>query len=549
MNKIFIFALTLIFFAANVFAQANLNSSSAFEWLDNAMISSNWNKDVDEIAMSILALRNGGYDTSDGIDKLKALENIDNWGDVRDTAYAVLALYKSGENVDAEVEWLREEERLGDNGEWLVQIRAEGNGTCRMDYSNGESEIKIEDGDVTCRDEGLGSMFNLENCIQRSLQAFENFEIECAGINPSGISLLYNNNNIYFLLSEDSPLEVKDACYDGCRYLDAALTSWVFYEIGEEDHSELYLDINRDESVVGHSVLSLLSDENQYEEWLINSQELSGSWNRDIFNTAFAYRVLENSLNGKDSSDSAKQWLGEQQDDDGSFNHDVFDTAFVLFALTPEVGPAGPRCGDGVCSTNLETLELCPQDCAECGDGRITSPEVCEFNSDCAVNEECSDDCLQCVPINTTPTGCTTDDECMANYQCGTGEVCDTSICACVPSTNGGGEGEGEGGAGSNRGNESGGNTLIWLFIITGVVVVLAGTYFYLKRKGGRGPGKRGGPRTFEDFLKSKPSSPPLTKSGLPRQYSYPRSGSSYSAKDKELDESIRKAKGLIGKK
>src|SRR3989344_3037632 len=165
MNKILVFILMFIFVTVNVSAQGNFSTSSAFEWLNKTMANSNWNQDVDEIAMSILALRNGGYDTQRGIDRLFEIEGRDdNWEEVSDTAYAILALYKSGYegNVTEELSWLEDEERLGDTGEWLIQIVAEGNGTCLLDYSDGENEIDIVDGEVLCGGSGQGSMLNLE---------------------------------------------------------------------------------------------------------------------------------------------------------------------------------------------------------------------------------------------------------------------------------------------------------------------------------------------------------------------------------------------------
>ena len=103
-------------------------------------------------------------------------------------------------------------------------------------------------------------------------------------------------------------------------------------------------------------------------------------------------------------------------------------------------------------------------------------------------------------------------------------------------------EGEGEG--------EGGGGFLIWAFIIVGVILLLVGAYFfYMRRKGGEGlGGKKGGPKTFDEFLKTREQSVPLTRTGIPRQQQYaPRRA--YSEGERELDEAISKAKNLIGKK
>ncbi len=559
-----------IFLAVNVNAQGNFSVSKSFNWLNDTMDSSNWNRDVDEISMAILALRSGGYDVSGGVNRLLEMESNDNWGDIDDTALAVLALSKEGRDVSKEIEWLVDEEERGDSGEWLIQIVAGGEGTCILEHSGGQEEIEVNGTEVTCRGSGEGSMFDVVHCIGRRLDPYEVLDIDCGDVGEADVNLLYRENFNYYLLDDDLPLEVKDACYDNCRYRDAAYVAWVLYAVGEEEHSSIYLDINRNDNVIGHSVLSLITREKIYSNWLKDNQQLSGSWNGDVTDTAFGYLALSNDFESSNNLDDAEDWFADGVDEDGSFDQDIFETALVLYVLNPQPVGTGPFCGDGVCSAGGgETINNCPSDCGVCGDGLITSPEECEFSSDCS-SFGSGYVCQECLCVLPDETACTADDECMNDFDCEVGEICNTDSCQCeVSSSEGclsdsdcptdylcnavtgtcdyvGGEGEDEG-----EGEEESSSFLIWAFVLVGFFVLALGAYFfYMRRKGGSGLGKKKKPGSFEDFLKKRQQSKPASRTGLQRVAPPARKPKqSYSATERALDESIKKAKDLIGKK
>ena len=101
--------------SVNVSAEENssVDLIDGFEWLDSEMQQTNWGTNVEQLAWSILALRNAGYDVSAGVNKLKDLRQVDHWddGDIKESALATLVLYKVGENVDLEVEWLKNKQK------------------------------------------------------------------------------------------------------------------------------------------------------------------------------------------------------------------------------------------------------------------------------------------------------------------------------------------------------------------------------------------------------------------------------------------------------
>ena len=107
-NSLFLLVLFMFLLvgSANAANDTEINKTKAYEWLYEQM--NTWsNSNVDEVALSVLALRSGGYNVSDGVDKLRDLEySGNNWGDIKDTSLATLALYNNGINVDEEAEWL-----------------------------------------------------------------------------------------------------------------------------------------------------------------------------------------------------------------------------------------------------------------------------------------------------------------------------------------------------------------------------------------------------------------------------------------------------------
>ncbi|MBT3691324.1 hypothetical protein HOG16_03740, partial [Candidatus Woesearchaeota archaeon] len=82
-----VFFVILLASFANAETSPEINKTQAYEWLYEQMNSSSWNENVDEIALSILALGSGDYNLSDGIDKLRDLEyGGSNWGNIKDTS-------------------------------------------------------------------------------------------------------------------------------------------------------------------------------------------------------------------------------------------------------------------------------------------------------------------------------------------------------------------------------------------------------------------------------------------------------------------------------
>ena len=57
-----------------------------------------------EIALTILATPDNIFD--DCVDELKSREKSDNWGSIKDTSLAILALKHAGENVEPSKDWL-----------------------------------------------------------------------------------------------------------------------------------------------------------------------------------------------------------------------------------------------------------------------------------------------------------------------------------------------------------------------------------------------------------------------------------------------------------
>jgi len=537
--------------------------NKGFEWLHNEMIATNWGSDIDTLSWSILALKNGGYDIRPGVQKLNQLKDYsDNWNsDAYDTAMAVLALYKSGENVDAEIEWLEiNQEQVLTSGDWLIQFLVDNDEevTCKIYYENQQertftiNETKI----VSPSDCNVGENWvNFEACIKGgSAEEYERFSVNCRDTSVE-TSLLFKSGQDYYIVDQNEPLEIENACFHGssnsCRCTVTQYASWVLESVGKHPYTFPYLRSNCNSEVIDNIFLYMLTGNNVYSSFLADEKSSGdGSWEGREETTALAILALEES--NVEISDSIDWLKFQQKRSDGSWDGDVKTTAMVLYALTDEVyTPVVP--------TNITS---------SCGNAVINSGEQCEFTSDCTGTDEICTNCqclsspeceydYECSPEEICELGiCVSDGGCSFDSDCGDGYVCESNECKWRGTITAGctydidcAEGEV---CESGECVSKGGSWVTWLIVILVVILGGAGGYlgyrqFFSKRKpkvpmGGRPLPSRN----------SALSSYPSTAQRVPTRTSMPTQNAGDAKGDRlerELDQSLKKAKDLLRKK
>ncbi|MBI1972545.1 hypothetical protein HYS50_00910 [Candidatus Woesearchaeota archaeon] len=492
---------------------------------------------------------------------------------IKDTAFALWALNEFGENTDAGEEWLKAALIPALKNNWYLEVITTNKGTCKISYpgDNGREEETIEVDAGTfpqCTAAPTNTFFDLNRCLKKkdlvATRSSVDFDINCADLGPSSIiSIIYNNQNSYSLVQQATTdryqIVINNGCFsdnpsDQTCSKDASLfTNWILSQLAANANVDIWLKTVYDPlKPLDNALFALAAKDNKqtFINNLIKAQRNDGSFNNDVYETAFAMLALKKAGSTKELN-AATDWLKTKQQSDGSWGS-LQNTALVLYvAFTnipinlPPPGGVGlePRCGDDICSGD-ETFQTCPEDCE-------TSTSLCNENNICEADEgedsdTCSADCYCgdqiCDEYERATNACTTD--CGSRQQaelCGNDvvegtEECDgaddsacpglcTLSCACEPE-------EPKGGIGK------------WIIFLI-VFLLLAGAVFFYIRGRAKG-GRKETAKTTQEF---RPFTSQLGKTQQQPRWNMPSTGSSLKSKiEDDLDKSLEEAKKLLKK-
>ena len=574
-----VFFVILLASFANAETSPEINKTQAYEWLYEQMNSSSWNENVDEIALSILALGSGDYNLSDGIDKLRDLEyGGSNWGNIKDTSLATLALNNVGEDMEDETKWLKTQYVMAfTGGNWLIQVDTAHDGECTLnhDQTGITHDFSILEGKLTTTLCEESNWIDFERCI--SLVGInEDIEISCELGGTYSPSLIFQSSDEYYLFDQGKNMDLENGCFltdqGSCSCEYSGYAAWVLDKLGEETYVNPYLKFKCSQNIARNSFLYMLldsSDTGPYSIWLKGAQWPDGSWGVDEESageeeyTALAILALKqkassNSANIRDAS----KWLATKQMEDGSWNGNIRDTAFILYVLYGK--DYVPYIGDG--------------DGNYCGDGYMDDEEDCEYDSHCNITggEICTDSCECVLASETNETGnpqdpdadpcgdgfcdrlggescdscrmdcleyCSDDDdydyddddddddddykECIDDEDCGEGERCNKASNKC----------------------EEKSSWLKWLVAVLAVLLGVAIIYYvymrYFKDKlSGKKSGGKQPPKSSPFPFKQTKQRVPIRRPPVSNEYANRRD----SKIEKELEESLKKARDVLKK-
>ena len=544
-----------------------------------------------EIALTILATPDNIFD--DCVDELKSRKKSNNWGNIKDTSLAILALKHAGEDTEPSEDWLIAQNKTPTDLIWYLQQDSNEETECHIGYNSDGHIInvgqnkKIDSNAGPCLTRAQ-SNFWLEvspNCFDKE------FLVEC---NKDFIAtLLYKNkqsSTIYILDgTESSPafgsikLSVKSKCF-GAGSCDYESTAWATVALIETRHNvEEYIPYiiamsDTNERYLPNAFIYILTNYEDYATKLVANQKLGNYWeakqsaNNKFYDTSLALIALGSS--SSEQITKAKDWLLFSQGSNGCWNNNIKDTAIVLWALTGRAGRTSGGSGGVTYCSEANYFCIPSADCP--GSEDVGNNYFCPSLSDtCCTNENLK----MCSEYGGEQ--CSTDKVCVGNSRkatdaldstCCTGTCqdrpteseCEANFYTCMDSCSDFQEPvasyscEGAGVCCRTKTSDDGGSMWwIWILIILILAVLVAIGYIFReklrlywfqiitrfkkdKRKGkgsispGR-PGPRGPPR---------PGFPPVRRASPPVA---PMRRRSYDRRDTAMSETFKKLRDMSG--
>jgi hypothetical protein len=315
-----------------------------------------------EIALTILATPNSDKVYNDCLSELKKRQQSNNWGNVRDTALAILALKHSGQETKLAEEWLLGRVEIPTEIIWYLQQDSEGETECRIGYKSNDYLITI--GENKKINQNAGSCLTRAQSnywLAISPECLDNeFKIECN--KDYVMALLYKNKNsptIY--VTKDSvaspayssvTAKVNSKCFGqgSCDYEGTLWASLALLKSGyniEEFIPYIVAMSDSNKRFLPNSFIYMITNYDAYATKLVEEQKLGNYWEADgtaysrFYDSALANLAIKSS--SSETVTKTREWLLFSQKSDGCWNN-IRDTAIVLWSLE---GRAGKKGGGG----------------------------------------------------------------------------------------------------------------------------------------------------------------------------------------------------------
>lgn len=321
-----------------------------------------------EIALTIMATPDKIFNQC--VSELKSRKTDSNWGNVRDTALAVLALKHAGESTKTSEEWLLNQTRTPTDLEWYIQQDSNSASECVFSYGGQDYPVSIGDNKKISADAGT--------CLTRAQSNFwfkinpscydKEFSIQCDKAFIG--SLLYKSSGsetIHVLEGTTSApafgsikLSVNSKCFgsSSCDYEASAWAITALLRTGHDVSTYLPYLIARGENnerFLPNAFIYMSTNFNDYASNLISQVKLGNYWLADssaynkFYDTALALISLGSS--SAEQVQKSKDWLVFSQGTEGCWQNSVRDTSIVLWALTGKAGKSSSSSGSNTTGT------------------------------------------------------------------------------------------------------------------------------------------------------------------------------------------------------
>jgi hypothetical protein len=552
-----------------------------------------------ELALTIIATpKDDVFD--DCVKELQDRKSADNWGNVRDTALAILALKHAGESTDGPEKWLLKQEKTPTDLIWFIEQDSNEQTECHIKYDSNDYSIIVEENKKIDKNAGT--------CLTRAQSNFwlkvspdcyeKEFKVECD--KDFIATLLYKDQNsptIYVLEGTESApafgsvtLNVNSKCFgdSSCDYESSVWATLALLETGYDIENYIPYVVamsNTNKKYLPEAFIYMITNYEDYATQLVENQKLGNYWEADstaydkFYDTSLALIAI-----GRSSSEpivKAKDWLLFSQDSNGCWKNSIRDTAIVLWALAGRSGKGGSSGPTSVtyCSQAnffCTAKSDCPTDqdlgdsyfCASLSDTccKTENLKTCEQygGEECASGKVCTGiekkasdttECCtgQCTDRNqeteceanffTCMSACSAVQESAGNYACNSGQVC------CKAKASGG---------------QSNSSWWIWVLVILIVAVLAAIAWvkrdniklflFKLKSrfKKDKGGSEEHRPYGGPGVPPSRPGFPPVRRMPAPVPPRRPMPAAparAYDRRDPEMQDTFRKLREMADKK
>jgi hypothetical protein len=357
---------------------------------------------VEEIALTILATPDNIFE--DCVDELKSREKANHWGNIKDTALAIMALNHAGEDTEPSEEWLIAQNQTPTELIWYMQEDSNEETECHIGYNGKDYSVIV--GENKKIDSNAGSCLTraqVNYWLQISPDCFDqDFNVECD--KDFIANLIYKNkqsSTIYVLDgTESSPafgsitLNVKSRCF-GSSSCDYESTAWATLALLKTGHNikdfipYIIAMSDTNERYLPEAFIYMLTSDDDYATKLIESQKLGNYWeakssaNNKYYDTALALISLRSS--SSEQITKARDWLLFSQGSNGCWQNAVKETAIILWALEGRAGRSSSGGGVTYCS-QAGYFCIPSSDCPSSED--VGNNYFCSSLSDtCCINE------------------------------------------------------------------------------------------------------------------------------------------------------------------
>ncbi|RMD46105.1 hypothetical protein D6829_00345 [Candidatus Pacearchaeota archaeon] len=311
---------------------------------------------VQEIALTILATP-GTETIEDCIDELETRAENDNFGNIRDTALAILALNHVGRDTKPYENWLLKQEESPSDLIWYLQQDSSEEVTCTIKYGSTSGDVSIgKDKKVSS---GVGS------CLQPSSSGFwlridpscygTEFEISCDQNFIANLLYKSDSSPVIHIVEDlssrksagdSATLKVISKCFgDPCDY---EATAWASLALLRTKHPiDAYIPYlialaKKNEGFLPNALILMITGEEEFANKLMEEQNLAGYWkakssNYDkIYDTSLAL-LASARVSSSEKVKKARSYLLFLQKSSGCWaegSDKIRDTAIALWALS-----------------------------------------------------------------------------------------------------------------------------------------------------------------------------------------------------------------------
>jgi len=419
---ILLLVFALVFSAASVNAQTNASQEKinlAYNWLANAV--STWPSSTEDNSLALLALSYDDRLASSGKSELLSKSNANEcWPPIckiKPTALAILALNNLKENMETADSWLLAQQKSFTDTEavWYLQIDSEESANCSINYDGKSYLTSLDKNKKLSASAGNCLALTSENywlSVSKSNECLDKtYSVTCN--NDFITSIFYAKGGTLYIPSEtfsavagsSVDAKIQSVCLAESEQCSYEGTLWAAFALEKENKDAgmlvPYLLAQKDAKFMPDALLYLATENSEYAEALITSQNSDGSWSAvnspysKVYDTALASLALKKYYSTA-NVERAETWVLGQQNSDGSFGtlNKIRDTAIVLYAFWPKEVPVsrnecenqGYSC-KSFCSSGEEEETSYSGSCLAGVCCNLAGGETCEVLSDCSKSE------------------------------------------------------------------------------------------------------------------------------------------------------------------